>query len=401
MELARGNGETVSRREDMPPADEAPEALPEPREDIPRRRRASRPEPEMPSGYRASKRRSKAAKRARKAKREHVVVERITNSVDTVGRYAWLTGRVTLIGAGAAVLAASLLWATVLGINAGARWWAKRQAAHEASPAGRAEASRDNLLVIGVDGGKAHGFLALRVDTREEQVWGLAIPATVFAEVPGVGFERIGESLRGGDDDALVAVSNFLGVPFEQYVVVDKETYQAALGSQSVSGLVDSAVRTNLAAGAVSRLKPVMDTAAGSRIGLAPLPVKPISLGDQEYLEAETEKVADLIEKWWGTRPATHGGVRVIVYNGAGTPGIAGAAAKALVKSGMRIVGTGNADRFDYKKTVIAIHSGQPAHGETVREALGVGEIVAQGSEQQIADVIVIIGKDYVPPPGG
>lgn len=391
----------MSGHEDARPADEAPEALPEPREDIPRRRRASRPEPEMPSGYRASRRGSKTSKRARRAKLEHDVKERISSSVDTVGRYAWLTGRVTLIGAVVAVLAATLLYGTVVGVNSGARWWAKRQAAHQASPAGRAEASRDNLLVIGVDGDKAHGFLALRVDTKEEQVWGLAIPATVFAEVPGAGFERIGESLRGGEDDAMVAVSNFLGVAFEQYIVVDKETYQAALGGQSVSGLVGSAKRTNLSAEAKSRLAPVMDKVSGSRIGLAPLPVKPISLGEQEYLEAETEKVADLIEKWWGTRPAAQNGVRVIVYNGAGTPGIAAVAAKALVKRGMRIVGTGNADRFDYRKTVIAVHSGKPEDGEVVREALGVGDIVPQGSEQQIADVIVIIGKDYVPTSGG
>ena len=40
-----------------------------------------------------------------------------------------------------------------------------------------------------------------------------------------------------------------------------------------------------------------------------------------------------------------------------------------------------------------------PLHqGEQVRATLGVGEVVAKPSEQDVADVIVIIGKDYKAP---
>ena len=44
---------------------------------------------------------------------------------------------------------------------------------------------------------------------------------------------------------------------------------------------------------------------------------------------------------------AADSSVRVIIYNGAGTPGIAGQAAQQLIAAGMRVVDTKNADRFD------------------------------------------------------
>ncbi len=369
--------------------------------DIPRRRGARQPAPEMPTGYRASKRGSRTAKKARKAQKAHAHMEHVTAAVDRAGRYAWLAGRVGVLSVAGAIVAVLLLLAIATGVNAVARWLAHRDDGRTGPGGVVATDVRDNLLVIARDGERAHAFLALRVDASEKQVWGLAIPATVFAEVPGRGFERIGDSLAGGAPDALIAVSNFLGVQFERYVIVDKAAYQTALESQSVAGLLGVASADNLTEAERSRLGPVMSSAAGPKIGIAPLPVKPISLGEEEYLEAEREKVDDLIAEWWGVRPGMDGGaVSVIVYNGSGAPTIAAVAAKSLVRAGFRVVGTGNADNFDYARTVIAVHSGEAADGERVREALKVGSVVAQESEQEIADVIVIIGKDFKPPAG-
>ena len=60
----------------------------------------------------------------------------------------------------------------------------------------------------------------------------------------------------------------------------------------------------------------------------------------------------------------------------------------------------GAIDRFDYDATLIVVQDGNLAQGETIKSVLGVGEIVDQPSEQDVADVIVIIGADYVPPAG-
>jgi hypothetical protein len=89
--------------------------------------------------------------------------------------------------------------------------------------------------------------------------------------------------------------------------------------------------------------------------------------------------------------------VRVIVYNGVGTPGVAGAAARQLIRAGFRVVDSKNADRFDYKTTRILLYHGTKADADRVREALGVGAIAVESEAQDVADIILIIGADYVP----
>ncbi|TLM80489.1 MAG: LytR family transcriptional regulator [Actinobacteria bacterium] len=366
------------------------------------RRSKLRRAPEAPSGWRGTRRRSKSRKVAKRAQAEYEVKEKVTDAVDTAGRVAWLTWRMVWTVVGVTVAVSLGLYLAATGVNGLARWMAKRAAERAQSAEGQSEAARDNLLVIAKDGGVAYGFLALRVEPEEQQVWGLAIPAAVFVEVPGQGLEKVGESLIGGPDVAMAAVSNFLGVRFDQYVVVDKAIYQSALEKQSVAGMIAGQQDTNLTAEAKTRFASVMDVAAGSRIGLAPLPVKPLSLGDEEYLEPQTEAVADLLAKWWDVTPESAAErVRIIVYNGAGVPGIGGVAAKQLIKAGFRVVSTGNADNFNYRETIITVETADAKPGEDVRRALGgVGKVSQRESTQGVADVIVIIGKDYKPPAG-
>ena len=90
----------------------------------------------------------------------------------------------------------------------------------------------------------------------------------------------------------------------------------------------------------------------------------------------------------------------MIVFNGAGVPGIAGIAAQQLIRSGVRVVDTKNADRFNYAKTMIIVQRGPDSAGPEVKKILGVGEIIKKPAEQDVADVLVIIGKDYKPPTG-
>jgi len=62
------------------------------------------------------------------------------------------------------------------------------------------------------------------------------------------------------------------------------------------------------------------------------------------------------------------------------------------------VVDTKNADRFDYETTQVIVQNGDQSAGDAVKEVLGVGEIVMQPADQQVADVIVIIGSDYSVP---
>jgi hypothetical protein len=218
-------------------------------------------------------------------------------------------------------------------------------------------------------------------------------------EVPGQGFQRVEDSLNAGADVSTDAISNYLGVRFDKYAIVDAASYQAALQGQDLSGVLASVDDTNMSDEDLARFSAKFDATATEDVVIVPLPVRPISLGDETYFEPQIEEVADLIETWWGVDPGVRGErVRVIVYNGAGVPGIAGQAAQSLIAEGYRVVETRNAENFDHETTEIYLYHGDDLEGERVREVLGVGEISRQDASQDVADIIVIVGSDFVPP---
>jgi len=351
--------------------------------------------PEAPSGYRQSRRGSKSAKFAKKAQRQHAVA----SLFDRTGRAVRKTVFVLAYVAGVAAVALIAVLLVVTAINTVARWSAERSAQRAATPAAQAERSKENLLVIGVDGDRAAGFLALRVDAKGKQVFGIAIPDGAFMDVPGQGFERIGEAFAAGPEIALSAVTNYLTVPFEDYIVVPKAVYADALTEQRVSEIPAASLQSDLTQEQMAALTKSLSAIDEKNVALVPMPVKPLKLGDQTYFEPQREEIADLLKSWWGVDATDQASaVRVIVYNGAGSPGIAGEAAQVLIRSGFRVVDTKNADNFDYETTKIVVRRGDAASGEDVREALGVGEVSVEPSSADAADVIVIIGKDYKSP---
>jgi hypothetical protein len=242
-------------------------------------------------------------------------------------------------------------------------------------------------------------FLAVRLDETDGQILGIAIPSGAFMEVPGQGFERVGDSFAAGPDVSLAAISNYLTVPFDRYVIVDAAVYHDAPENQSLRGVMAALQDSNLSDEERESVTAFIESVPGDRTALVPLPVKPIDLGGQTFFEPQRDQVADLLLQWWGVKlGAEDSAVRVIIYNGAGTPGIAGEAAQQLIAAGVRVVDTKNADRFDYDTTLIVVQDGDLTQGDLIKSALGVGEIIDQPAEQDVADVIVIIGEDYVPP---
>ncbi len=360
-------------------------------EERPRRYKAPSA-PEAPSGYRQTRRGSKAAKSAKRAERQH----RVLSGLDRMGRGARNVLYVVayVLGALGAALIVLLLIATA--VNTVARWNARREAQQAAAPSQRALHAREDVLVIATEGDRATGFLAMRVDAKGGQVFGIAIPDGAFIDVPGQGFERIGEAYQAGAGVALSAVSNYLTVPFRTYLVVPKSAYSAALQNMSVSGLVSAVQESNLSADQLEELDAALKKIEQKNVALVPMPVKPIKLGEETYFEPQRKEIADLLKSWWGVDASREqSAVRVVVYNGVGKPGAAGEAAQALIRSGFRVVDTKNADRFDYEKTQIVVRRGTIAQGDSVRDALGVGDVTQNPSSADVTDVIVIIGKDY------
>jgi anionic cell wall polymer biosynthesis LytR-Cps2A-Psr (LCP) family protein len=93
---------------------------------------------------------------------------------------------------------------------------------------------------------------------------------------------------------------------------------------------------------------------------------------------------------------------RVFVQNGVGTPGLAVTACSRLVKAGYAFAGSGNAPTFGYptSKVLVFDHSVTSAElGNSVASALRLPEsdVAVSSTGQNVADVLVILGKDYKP----
>ena len=297
----------------------------------------------------------------------------------------------------AAVGTIVVLYLVATAINGFARWNARRIADRDGDPT---VIARNNLLVIGAEKeGQAEGFLAIRADERESQIFALAIPDAAFMEIPGQGFDRAGSSYADGPHVSAAAISNFLSVTFDQWVVVEAEAYRSALQNQDLTSVLDTLVETNMSEEELEYFDVTFSEVESGSVAIAPLPVRPISLGAETYFEPQREEIADLLLSWWGVSLGSGDDqIRVIVYNGSGIPGIAGTAAQELIRHGFRVVETRNADNFDYEDTLVFLYHGDEADAELVRDTLGTGRISRQRASQEVADVIVIIGKDYSPP---
>jgi len=361
----------------------------------PPRRSKSPKAPEPLTGYRQTRRGSRASKSAKRAEKKYSVAA----VVDRWGRSLRNFVIVAVRGLGTFGMVILVLLLLATGVNTYARWSALKSAREVDSSQERERRSKENLLVIGVDEGKAIGFLAMRVDRAGSRVFGIAIPDGAFIDIPGQGFERVGEAYDAGADVALSAISNYLTVPFVSYITVPKAAYSDALSRQVVASLPKSVGDSNLSTSEMEILSKDLSVIEQKNVALVPLPVKPIKLGDQTYFEPQRAEVADLLKSWWGVSASDQRrAVRVIVYNGAGVPGVAGEAAQVLIRAGFRVVDTKNADEFNYAKTRVVVRQGDATRGESVKRALGVGVVTVEPSSSEVTDVIVIIGKDYQTP---
>ena len=390
MEADAGREETALEAETPRPVRDAlPRTLPDPdaRADV-------------SAGYRTSKRTSHLGKQRRRSEKVARVREGVSARVSSIGSK---TGRVVAWAGFAVVVlagAALVLWGVAVGINTAVRWNERRIAVGEATRV-RALNAKENLLVIGVNNGRAIGFLALKAERSGKRVLGIAIPDGAYVEVPGQGFERIGTSFEAGPQVSKDAVSNYLGVPFERYVEVGSDTYQNLMRTQAVARLLSNAIKSDLKLAEKDELTGFLATVKAKDVWIVPLPVRQVAVGDQRFFEPQREQVADLLLSWWGVKTdTTKQASRVIVFNGTGSPGIAGKAAQQLIRQGFRVVDSKNADKFDYKRTQILLYHGSKADAARIREVLGTGDIREVDAPQDITDIIVVIGRDYVPPAG-
>lgn len=86
--------------------------------------------------------------------------------------------------------------------------------------------------------------------------------------------------------------------------------------------------------------------------------------------------------------------IRIELLNGSGRAGLAGELASYLRDGGFDVLEVSNADRSDYRTTLVVNRTGAPEPAKVVAEYLGTRHVIQQQSSQEMIDVTVIVGRD-------
>ncbi len=127
------------------------------------------------------------------------------------------------------------------------------------------------------------------------------------------------------------------------------------------------------------------------------LPVRQVSVGGDELYEVDDDEIARIVQDHLGGPSSGEPEVRVQILNGNGIPGIGQDVAEMLVGNGFRVILSGNAQRLNYRKTLIVAYDSSPegqAVAERARELLGVGTVQVSAQRQGIVDLTIVVGKD-------
>jgi hypothetical protein len=281
------------------------------------------------------------------------------------------------------------------------RWWQERVAASAKSPKNQPV----NLAVVGVESARskkaATGLALVQIVPLEKKVRGVSVPGGTFVEVPGQGFERASDALKTGPETVMATVGNLFGVPVEKYVILEVGDYKALTDTGVGGVLFARPVETNVTDEERARLAKIAAAVPPGDALVVPLPVKTISIAGEVYFEAQKKQIADVLKAWWGVQDTPEKrAVRIKILNGNGLPGVGGDAAKVLIKAGFRVVDTSNARDFRYAKTKVIVYRASKAQVSQIRKLLGVGQVEASRLEQDVVDVVVVLGKDYKPKKG-
>lgn len=87
-------------------------------------------------------------------------------------------------------------------------------------------------------------------------------------------------------------------------------------------------------------------------------------------------------------------GVRIEILNGTGVSSLAKETARALMIAGVDVLKVGNADRFDYKESVLIART-RRGNIEDLATRLHCRNVIEQLKSGSLVDATLIIGADY------
>lgn len=86
--------------------------------------------------------------------------------------------------------------------------------------------------------------------------------------------------------------------------------------------------------------------------------------------------------------------IRIEVLNGTGEKGLANQVALALMKRGIDVVRTGNADSFSHPQSILIARKKNPEFKQLAR-ILGCGNTIEQLKDHTVIDATLLLGADY------
>jgi hypothetical protein len=302
--------------------------------------------------------------------------------------------------------------------------------------------AQSSLAVLAVRGDPA---LAAVIGSGEDPPPAVvSLPSEMTFTVPGQGDGTIDEAISLEGSSFRVAVSNLLGVWVDHFAVMDREGLVALVDRVGGIGVdlqeafeteeetldpgevrltgeqVDEYLNVHgratelrwqlvlqglLAKRAIllqsdlvetddaSAVADILGDAKGSAVQQVPVEDLGGDLQDP-LIKADPEELPGFVSAAFGE--GSGGSVPVIVVNGNGEPGVGESVAAKIVPAGFRVVLSQNADRFDHETTaVIASGDEHLEAARRVQEALGVGEVQVTRVPSGLADVTIVVGKDY------
>lgn len=225
-----------------------------------------------------------------------------------------------------------------------------------------------NILGIGIDGS---------VGTTLEELGEL---------VDGLGGITVGKRIMTGQD-----VVTYLGEGRHE----DVGELEFLRGQEVFLGLLQTDGGAEAFSGLAEDLARIFAGAGESEITLLELPVDGIGAG---LARPDEEAVSKLSGTWFLPTATSGRGVRLVILNGKGTPGIGEDVANILVPSGFRLVSSQNAMSFNVRNTQIVASTEEFLdEARLARELLGVGRVYLGDQPTGVADVSIIVGRDFPP----
>jgi hypothetical protein len=162
-----------------------------------------------------------------------------------------------------------------------------------------------------------------------------------------------------------------------------------------LTGLIEAAHREPEALQAAAD-----DASAGFGAAVARVPADtlveelPIKDAGSGVASMDTVKAEDLIGQLFA-RP-TDEVASVVLLNGNGVPGIGASLAELIVPRGFRVVVSTNARSFEFETTQIVVRDERfMSVGRRLRSLIGVGQVSVGQASTGLADITVLIGKDF------